>query len=252
MKLKFDYNLFKDWFDLNNMSRNRVLKILGQRDPNKVGRWLTGQVIATKDLIGLCNHYNLEPSDFLIMSEEENARIKTVLPDRLKKKREMEMRKWNEIASTTRDDTVQVSKKQAASDSLSTLDIALAKQSIMYEKRINELITSHSLEIKENNANTRQQLRERNKIIETLQDTIAILNKEVETKQKSEEALQEAISALRQTITEQQATISSYDAIIRKQKKIPSQPSPFYSGQATMVNDGGAGAVTATTPQHND
>ena len=116
---------------------------------------------------------------------------------------------------------------------------------------MNDLMAAHSLEIKENNAKTYQQVKDRNNIIKTLQDTIDTLNESMKTHNKEIEELQNTIATLNLTIQQQQGTIATYDAIIRKQKKIPSQHNPLSFGQVTMVQDGG-GAISAAPTINND
>lgn len=242
MKIEFDKKVFNEWFQLNGFSRNGVITAMGQRDPNKVGRWMLGQVIATEDLIKLCNHYNLEIGDFfIIQNDDETTRINTSLPDTIKDKRLGRKGEVNE------GDTSSLPTTDAMSDS----DIAIARISLKYEKKINELMTAHSLEIKENNARTGHQLDSRNKIIASLQSTIDTLGDSIKMHQKEVEELRNTITTLNLTIQQQQNTIATYDAIIRKQKKIPSQPSPFPFGQVTMVQDGG-GAISAAPTINND
>lgn len=243
MKIEFDKKVFKEWFELNGFSRNGVITAMGQRDPNKVGRWMLGQVIATEDLIKLCNHYNLELGDFFIIKkddEEDNVCISTSLPDTIKGKRLGRNRGVSEDGISSMPTT----------DAMSDSEIALARLSLKYEKKINDLMTAHGLEIKENNAKTYQQIQNRNNIIATLQNTINVLNESMKNHNKEIEELQNTIATLNMTIQQQQSTIATYDAIIRKQKKIPSQPNPFPFGQVTMVQDGG-GAISAA-PTNND
>ena len=244
MKIEFDKKVFKEWFELNGFSRNGVITAMGQRDPNKVGRWMLGQVIATEDLIKLCNHYNLELGDFFIIKKDDeggNVCISTSLPDTIKDKR------LGRNGGVSEDGTSSMPTTDAMSDS----EIALARLSLKYEKKMNDLMAAHSLEIKENNAKTYQQLKNRNDIIATLQNTINVLNENMKTHNKEIEELQNTIATLNLTIQQQQGTIATYDAIIRKQKKIPSQPSPLSFGQVTMVQDGG-GAVSAAPTINND
>lgn len=248
MKIEFDKNVFNEWFNLNGFSRNGVIKALGTRDPNKVGRWLLGQVISTDDLIGLCNHYNLEIGDFLIITDddEDSTRINTILPDTIKDRR---LRKTGLLAVSK--DSNNETSSSPITDTLTDKDIAITRLSLGYERKINDLIAAHSLEIKESIANTRQQMESRNKIISTLQNTIDTLNDNIKLHNKEVEKLQDTIATLQLTIQQQQNIIASYDSIIRKQKKIPSSTSPFFSGQPTMVQDGG-GAISAAHLPNND
>lgn len=244
MKIEFDKKAFKDWFELNGFSRNGVITAMGQRDPNKVARWALGQVIATEDLIKLCNHYNLELGDFFIIKKDDEGdtvRINTSIPDSITDKR------LGRNTGTVKESSTSMPTTDAMSDN----EIALARLSLKYEKKINDLTTAHSLEIKENNAKTYQQLMSRNDIIATLQGTINVLNESMKTRDKEIEELRNTIATLNLTIQQQQGTIATYDAIIRKQKKIPSQPSPFPFGQVTMVQDGG-GAISAAPTVNND
>lgn len=236
MKYKFNKELFKKWFDLNDLTRNRVISTLGQRDSNKVGRWILGQTIGTEDLIALCNNFNLEINDFLQpIPEAKDDCIETLLPEEIKLRRNQQNgANLLEMASTT----------------LKADDITIARLSLQYEQKINQIEKQHSLDMKEMRASTRRQMENREKFVSTLQDTISILNKNLEQQQNKEKALLDTINTLKQTIASQQENISSYDAIIRGQKKIPSQPIIPTYGSTTMVNDGG-GAISTTQPSND-
>lgn len=236
MKYKFNKELFKKWFDLNDLTRNRVISTLGQRDSNKVGRWILGQTIGTEDLIALCNSFNLEISDFLQpIPEAKDDCIETLLPEEINlRRKQKDGVNLTEMATTT----------------LKADDITIARLSLQYEQKINQIEKQHSLDMKENRASTRRQLENREKFVNTLQDTISILNNSLEQQQSKEKELLDTINTLKQTIASQQETISSYDAIIRGQKKIPSHPIIPTYGSATMVNDGG-GAISTTQPSND-
>lgn len=241
MKIEFDYKLFETWFRLNNMSRNKVIKVLGQQDPNKAGRWLTGQVIATEDLIALCNHFNLELGDFFIITDEEiSPRINTALPDVIKERRE---KRSNALEASLRS-------KAPTSEVITPDELAITQLALKYEQKINSLISSHSQEMKDFNANTRNQVERRNELVKSLQNTIDTLSQTILQHTKEVESLTDIISTLKETIEQQQETISTYEAIIRKQKKIPSQRDPLSFGQVAMVQDGGG--VISTAPTSNN
>lgn len=240
MIIKFDSTAFKKWFDLNNMSRNRVIKELGQRDPNKVGRWLLGQTIGTEDLIGLCNHFNLELSDFLIIKEEVgDNRVKTLITEEMKERR-------GGLKPALPTQPVETATSTLAAD-----DLTIARLSLKYEQEISALTQKHNNDLKEQMSSTRHQLESRNKMINSLQDTINVLNGTIQQMQSSMQAQQDTIQAQRSTIESLQGTNATMDALIRKQKKIPSQSYPKYQstfGSSTMVNDGGNGAHASQPP----
>lgn len=240
MIIKFDNKAFKAWFELNNMTRNRVIKELGQRDPNKVGRWLLGQTIGTEDLLGLCNHFNLELSDFLIIKEDvTETRINTLITEEMKERR------------GGLKPALPAQPVEAATSSLAADDITIARLSLKYEQEINALVQKHNKDIREQMSSTRHQLESRNKVVSSLQDTIDVLNKTIQQMQANMQGLQDTIHAQQATIESQQATIATMDALIRKQKKIPSQTNPKYLdtfGSSMTVCDGGNGAHASLPP----
>ena len=231
MKLKFDKEVFKKWLELNGLNRSKVITDIGQRDPNKVGRWLTGQTIGTEDLLALCNTYNLQISDFLItVDDQDDSRIETLLPESIKEKR----------ANNT---TCQPIKETIATQPLEPDDLKIARLALQYEQKINKIIQDHSAEMRESRQVTRRQMETRTKMVETLQESIASLTKTIEAQRAT-------IQELQQVNASQQNVINTYDAIIRKQKKMPPQPSyqTFTPGSSvTMASDGGP-AISATTP----
>lgn len=240
MKIKFDSTAFRKWFELNNMTRNRVIKELGQRDPNKVSRWLLGQTIGTEDLIGLCNHFNLELTDFLIIKEDSMSnRINTLITEEMKERR------------GGLKPALPAQPVEAATSSLAADDITIARISLKYEQEINALTQKHNKDLKEQMSSTRHQLESRNKMVNSLQETIDVLNNTIQQMQSAMQGLQNTIQAQQATIESQQDTIATMDALIRKQKKIPSQSNPKYQstfGSSTMVNDGGNGAHASQPP----
>lgn len=234
MNIRFDNKAFQKWFDLNNMSRNRVIKELGQRDPNKVSRWLLGQTIGTEDLIGLCNHFNLELTDFLIIKDDvTDHRINTLITEEMKERR-------GGLKKMIPDQPVETATATMAAD-----DITIARISLKYEQQINALTQKHNQDIKEQMASTRHQLESRNKMVNSLQATIDVLNNTIAQ-------MQATIQAQQSTIESQQSTIATMDALVRKQKKIPSQTAPSYQdtfGSSMTVNDGGRGTHASLPPQ---
>lgn len=212
-KIKYNENFFKEWKDLNRFSYNEVVRPFGQRDPNKVGRWYQGQPIGTEDIIKLCNSYNLEVTDFFIEEEceEEYGGVKqaTALPDYIKERREKERERMEQKQNTVQ------------------LPADTATLALEYERKINNLLMQHAEEIKGIHDNYRLQQRDSRSVIDTLQKNI--------------EALSATIAAQQATIMSQQNTIATYDALVRKQKKIPltSESLPF--GTSTMVNEPGFG-----------
>lgn len=235
MKMKFDNKVFRLWFELNGLNRSKVITEIGQRDPNKVGRWLTGQTIGTEDLIALCNTYNLQLSDFIFsVDDHDDNRIETILPEVIKLRRAS----GQEI----------VISDMGGQDVSQPSDLAMAKLALSYEQKLNALHNEHIKEMKDARANTRYQMEQRGKMVNTLQESIASLTKTIED-------MRATINEQQQTISSQQNVISTYDAIIRKQKKMPPQqtsvPQTFVHGSSsvTMANDGGA--VITTAPHKN-
>lgn len=238
MKYKFDNAIFAKWFNMNGMKRNNLIVKLGQRDPNKVGRWLAGQTIGTEDLLALCNVYDLELTDFLVKIEEqpESRRIHTELPEEIKERRKKEV------------DGKQLA--EIATQSLKADDITLTRIALKYEQQISEIERKHNKEIQELMTRNRHAGEDRSKMVSELQRTIGTLTDTIAQLQENSRQQQATIQQQQATIESQQATIATMDALVRKQKKIPSQTAypQVYGSASTMVNDGGAAIHTATPP----
>lgn len=237
MSIKFDKKIFRKWFELNDMTRNGVMEILGQRDPNKAGRWILGQPIGTKDLIKLCNHFDFQIDDFFIYDDEDEEEIvETILPEEIKQKRRSKEEKKDKDKST---ETAPNNSSDSKSTSLieeTAKELAIARISLKYEQEIKALNKQHQQELKESIANTRNQINNRTKFIESQQNTIQLLNETINQLHNDLREKQEIIES-------QRNTIATLDALVRKQKKMPKTIQADTFGSVTMANDGGGGTT---------
>lgn len=197
-KFKFDTTVFKKWIDMNRLSRSKVINAIGQRDANKVGRWELGQVIGTEDLLALCNCYNLQLTDFLIETDSDDIPTETVLPEVMKQRRK------------TIDSPSIV---EMATQSLTADDLTIARLSLEYEKKINDITSINTEYIKEQTASFQYQ---RDQLVRQHSSQINSLNGTIDT--------------LQDVINQQKETIATLEALVLKQKNIK-------QGKPETVND---------------
>lgn len=187
---RFNFGFLSEWMHENNMNKRDVLNAIGSKDYAGLNGWIAGErPMHIEAILRLCNTYNI-PLGCWFFDNNARADIEPPRPgkdDRTEslsdKKRGRGLRATPiSVSATFNEDSRIPPARQAAPSVIEvpvTDEVKTLQMQLDYERKINDLKDRHNERIDELRRNYEQKLSSRDAMVESQQQEILTLRKEL-------------------------------------------------------------------------